>query len=201
MSKIYSLIHTLHLYFGLYISPFILIFSISVLVFNHGGLLNRMNPVKTLPEIRTRLDSIPYNTTDLGTAKAIIKQLGIEGEIDFISKNTRGIAFPVRVPGLKTMVEINTSSKNVLITRQQEGSLRGLSYLHIMPGQHNVKIRGNSVFIKIWRKMADAVVYLLLFLTTSGIILWYILKSERKPGVYASILGVLIFTGFLFLIF
>lgn len=195
------MIHTLHLYFGLYLSPFILVFSISVLLFNHNGFLNRINPVKTLPEIRTRLDSIPYNATDLGTAKAIIKKLGIKGEIDFIAKNARGITFPVRVPGLKTLVEINTSTKNVLITRQQEGSLRGMSYLHIMPGQHNAKIRGNSVFIKIWRKIADAVVYLLLFITTSGIILWYILKSERKPGVYAAILGVLIFTGFLFLIF
>jgi hypothetical protein len=87
-----------------------------------------------------------------------------------------------------------------VITRQLEGSMRAMSYLHLMPGQHNVKIRGNSVFLKIWRLMADAVVYLLVFLTVSGIFLWYFLKVERTIGLYSIILGVLFFTGLLLLI-
>lgn len=201
MKKTYSLIRALHLYFGLFTSPFILIFSISVLIFNNGRILNKINPVKTLPEIRTRLDNIPYDSTDLGTAKAIIKKLGIKGEIDFISKNTNSISFPVNKPGLKTRIEINTQTNNVLITSQEDGFLRGMSYLHIMPGQHNSKMRGNSLFIRIWRKLADTVVYLVLFLATSGVFLWYFLKYERKPGLYALIIGVLIFTSLLFLIF
>jgi hypothetical protein len=201
LSKIYSLIRTLHLYFGLFISPFILIFSLSALVFNHSVFFSRIYPIKTLPEVRTILDSIPYDTTDLSTAKAIMNDLGLSGEIDFISNNSRLITFPINKPGLKLKVEVNKSTKNVVITRHLEGPLRGMSYLHIMPGQHNAKIRGNSVYIKVWRKLSDAVVYLLLFLTASGIILWYFLESERKPGLYALILGVLIFTFLLFLIF
>jgi hypothetical protein len=200
LKKIYSLIRGLHLYFGLFISPFILVFSISVLVFNNGGFLNKFLPVEKLSEVRTGLDNIPYDTTDLGTAKAIIGKLGIEGEIDFIAKNSGTISFPVNKPGLKTRVELDTNTKIVTITRQKEGLLRGLSYLHIMPGQHNAKIRGNSVFIKIWRKMADAVVYLLIFLTTSGIFLWYFTGSERESGVFALIFGGIIFTSLLYLI-
>jgi hypothetical protein len=189
------------LYFGLFISPFILIFSFSVLAFNHGRFLDRLNPVETLPEIKTRLENIPFDTTDLATAKAIIMKLGIDGEIDFIAKNADNITFPVTIPGLKTRVEVNTNTKNVIITQQKEGYLRGMSYLHIMPGQHNAKFRGNSVFMRIWRKVADTVVYLLLFLTASGIILWYFIESERRPGLFALILGALVFTGLLFLIF
>ncbi len=201
MNKIYSLIHALHLYFGLFISPFILIFSISVLVFNNSGILNKIDHVKTLPEIKTGLDSIPYETTDLRTARAILNKLGITGEIDYITKNAASFSFPVNKPGLKTRVEINTNTKNVIITKQLEGTLRGMSYLHIMPGQHNQNIRGNSLFIKIWRYLADAVVYLILFLTTSGIFLWYFLKPDRKQGFYFLIIGALIFAGLLYLIF
>jgi hypothetical protein len=44
------------------------------------------------------------------------------------------------------------------------------------------------------------VVYFLLFLTVSGIFLWYILKDERGIGLYALALGMLFFIG-LILIF
>ncbi len=200
MKNYYPLIRTFHIYFGLFISPFILIFSISVLAFNHMGFLNQINPVKSLPEIRTKLDNIPYDTTDLLTAKAIIRKLDIKGEIDFIMKNDDQISFPVNKPGVKTRVVVNTHTDSVVITRQMEGSIRAMNYLHIMPGQHNAKIRGNSLFLKIWRLMADAVVYLLLFLILSGIFLWYFLEFERNTGFYAIILGMLFFTGLLFLI-
>jgi hypothetical protein len=201
MKKYYPLIRTLHIYFGLFISPFILIFSISVLAFNHAGFLNQLNPVKPLPEIKTKLDNILYDTTDLLTAKAIIRKLDIKGEIDFITKNGDQISFPVNKPGLKSRVEVNTRTNSVVITPQMEGSVRAMNYLHLMPGQHNAKIRGNSLFLKIWRLMADAVVYLLLFLILSGIYLWYFLEFERNTGFYAIILGMLFFTGLFFLIF
>lgn len=201
MKKYYPAIRAFHLYFGLFISPFILIFSISVLVFNHPELINRLSPVKPLPDIRTRLDKIPGDTTDLLIAKAIIRKLNITGEIDYISKKEGSISFPVNKPGLKSYVTVNTITDSVLITRKNDGAWRASSYLHSMPGQHNVSIRGNSGFLKIWRVLADAVVYILLFLTVSGVWLWYILKAERIPGLYAIVLGVLFFAGLLLLIF
>lgn len=200
MKKYYPAIHALHIYFGLFISPFIMIYSISVLVSNHTGFLNQINPVKSLPEIRTKLDCIPYDTTDLLTAKSIINKLGIKGEIDFIIKNEDQISFPVTKPGLITRVKVNTHTDSVVITRIVEGSMRAMNYLHIMPGQHNAKIRGNSLFLKIWRLIADAVVYLLLFLILSGVFLWCYLKLERRKGFYAIILGFLFFIGLLFII-
>ena len=201
MKKYYPLVRKLHLYFGLFISPFVLIFSISVLVFNHAGFLSQADPVKTLPDIKTKLDTIPFDTFDLGTARAISRKLNISGEIDFISKKEQEISFPVNKPGLRTRITVNTQNDSVLITRQAEGALRGMAYLHAMPGQHNVKLRGNSGFIQLWRVLADVVVYLLLLLTVSGIFLWYFLKAERSMGYYALALGTLLFTGLLLLIF
>jgi hypothetical protein len=201
MKKYYPAIRALHLYFGLFISPFVLIFSISVIIFNHPSFINRINPVETLPDIKTKLDKIPYDTTDLQTAKAIIKKLNINGEIDFISKKDSSISFPVNKPGLKTYIKVNTTNDSVLVTRKYEGPMRATAYLHAMPGPHNVSIRGNSVFLKIWRIVTDVFVYILLFLTISGVFLWYILKAERALGIYALALGVLFFVGILLFIF
>lgn len=188
------------MYFGLFITPFVLIFGISVLAFNHMSFLNRIIPVRSLTGIRTKLDYIPYDTTDPGTARAIIDKLGIHGEIDFISKNDNEISFPVNIPGLKTRVIVNTNTDSVVVTRQMEGSVRAMNYLHIMPGQHNAAMRGNSLFMRVWRILTDTVVYLLIFLILSGVYLWYFLKSERGTGLYLLVLGILFFAGLLFLI-
>ncbi|WP_018621512.1 PepSY-associated TM helix domain-containing protein [Spirosoma luteum] len=201
MRKYYPIIRTLHLYVGLVSSPFILIFSLSVLVFNHIGFFNRFTPVQELPPIKTRLASFPLDTNNLAMAKAICTQLGINGEIDFIARDADHISFPVVKPGLRTIINVNSHTDSVVITRQREGTLRALSFLHRMPGQHNAALRGNSIYMKVWKVMADGVVYLLLFLTTSGIFLWWFLKAERRLGFIAIGLGVFIFSTLLLLIF
>ena len=201
MKKYYPLLRSLHLYFGLFISPFVLIFSISVLVFNHPQLINFISPVKPMGEVKTKLDKIPYDTTDLLTARAIIQKLGIKGEVDFINQNDDRISFPVKTPGLVTHIRVNKHDDSVFIKHQKEGAYRAMAFLHSMPGQHNQKIRGNSGFMKAWRVMADVVVYLLLFLTITGVFLWYFLKIERNLGYFSITLGVALFIFLLLLIF
>jgi hypothetical protein len=154
-----------------------------------------------LPETRTRLDKMPVDTPDLAIAKAITRSLNITGDIDFISRNDSSFSFPVNKPGLKTFIKVNTKNDSVLITQKDEGWFRSLTYLHAMPGPHNVKIRGNAAFMKTWRVLADVVVYLLLFLTLSGILLWYILKAERVIGIYALALDIVFFMALMTLIF
>ena len=201
MRKYYPLLRSLHLYFGLFISPFVLIFSISVFVFNHPQVMASLSPVKPLDEVKTKLDRIPYDTTDLLTARAIIQKLGIDGEVDFIHQNEDRISFPVKNPGLLTHITVKKNTDSVFISSQREGAYRAMAFLHSMPGPHNQKIRGNSVLIKVWRILADVVVYLLLFLTVSGVFLWYFFKVERSVGYFSITLGAALFVSLLLLIF
>ena len=201
MNKYYILIRKLHLYFGLFISPFVIIFSIGLLVFNHPGLMHKTKPDNQLPEIRTKLRDISYNGPDLETAKRIIHELGIQGEIDYISRNNNSISFPLINPGLKSFVHADTNTDSVFVSREVAGALSAMAYLHSMPGPHNAKIRGNSLFMKVWMGLADAVVYLLIFLTASGVFLWYAVKAEIKNGSIAISLGILVFVALLIAIF
>jgi hypothetical protein len=73
--------------------------------------------------------------------------------------------------------------------------MRAMSYLHKMPGPHGEAIRGNTTFLKTWRVIADVVVYVILFLTVSGIFLWYFLKIERTMGLFALTLGIVVFAS------
>jgi hypothetical protein len=198
--KIYHLVRNLHRYFGLFISPFILVYSLSALAFNHEGWLNKITPLKKLSDVRIKLDKIPYDSSDLATAKNTIRKIGIEGEIDFISREEDFISFPVNKPGYTTHVRINTRNDSVYITREKLGFIRALSFLHKMPGPHNEKIRGNSLLIKSWRVLTNVTVYLLLFLSITGVFLWYFLKIERNMGLFALVLSIFSCTGLLLLL-
>src|SRR5665811_642455 len=169
MNKYYVLIRKLHLYFGLFISPFVIIFSLGLLVFNHPALVHKANRDNHLSKIRTKLINVSYDGPELETAKRIIHELGMNGEIDYISRNNNSISFPLINPGLKFFVYVDTNTDSVFVSREVEGALSATAYLHSMPGPHNAKIRGNSLFMKVWKGLADAVVYLLIFLTVSGV--------------------------------
>ena len=201
MNQLYSPIRALHLYFGLFTSPFILVFAISVLVINHPGFFSGMNPEVKTEDIHRKLEVIPFGETDLVTAKAIINELGLTGEIDFISRTDSLFSFPLNKPGLINRVTVNTSNGDVLISQSDEGFFRGTRFLHMMPGQHNAMMRGNSGFMKVWRLVTDSIVYLMLFLSASGIFLWYFLRPDRKLGLYALSFGLITLIVLVFLLF
>ena len=76
--------------------------------------------------------------------------------------------------------------------------LESLSYLHKMPGPHNVSIRGNSVGIMAWKLLADATIYLLLFISVSGVYLWWAIRAERLIGLTLAAAGAATFFGLVY---
>lgn len=200
MKKYYSLIRAFHLYSGLFISPFVLIFSISVLLLNHTNYFDGLRSKRQL----TSQQSIPdfkALDSDLATAKMIIEKLDVAGEIDWISKTDSTFSFPVNKAGSTTRISLNLKTGIVDIHEYDLGTLNGTAYLHTMPGQHNASMRGNSFFMKLWRIMTDVVVYVVLFSTATGVILWYLLKPERSLGFYALASGIILLKGLLIFLF
>jgi hypothetical protein len=69
-----------------------------------------------------------------------------------------------------------------------------------MPGPHNVAIRGNWVTTQVWRVFADATIYLTLFITMSGIYLWWVLKAERRIGFMLLSAGLVTFFALVYVV-
>ena len=105
---------------------------------------------------------------------------------------------PVTQPGRSTTVELQLAQRTATITTSRTGFADAMVYLHKMPGPHNVNIRGNSAHILAWRWFADATVYLLLFVSVSGIYLWAVLKAERWVGLGLLAAGALSFAGLVY---
>lgn len=182
----YRWIRDLHLYFGLFVSPFVLLFAASVFYLNHGKLALGLDPSAevyrdlNIPDGFDRLKG----RQAVEQARAILPQVDVSGEIGFIRyvQATRHLSFPVSKAGSEATVDVDLGARTATVKRRSMNLWESVSYLHKMPGPHNVAIRGNWIGIKVWRIFADATIYLLLFISVSGVYLWWAIKAERRIG-------------------
>jgi hypothetical protein len=206
MRRFYLITRDLHLYIGLFLSPFVLLFAVSVFYLVHG-LANRSAPgvfdesrtvrIVVSPDIaglegRARVDAL----------RPLLEQLNVRGEIDFVRHvaKERRLIVPVRLPDRDTTVAIDYGQQTATVTTRDHRLGDAVVYLHKMPGPHNADVRGNSPLVRWWRVLADATAYLTLFITVSGLYLWTALKAERRVGLVLVFAGAITFWGLVYAI-
>ena len=199
--RFYRLTRDLHLYLGLFISPFVLVFSITVFFFVHAWI------PKFAPEtVKTRVVSALSLPADLqklsgrpliNALKPTLENMNVPGEIGFVRYMVKEemLIIPVSIPGRATTVSINLALHEATVVTRETGLADALVTLHKSPGQHGPDIRMNWFYMRAWRWLADATVYLTLFLSVSGIYLWYMLRAERRVGLILLFAGTLSFFG------
>jgi hypothetical protein len=195
----------LHIYVGLALSPLVLLFAISVILLDHpsiplGGArgIRKISAIVQIPENLERVE---------GMARAqafqqIMRQMGVAGEIGYINYNPsqHRMVAPVFKPGSEITLDVNLSTHIASLEERKTGILAALIYLHKSPGPHNANIRGNWFYTRAWRWLADASAYLILFISASGIYLWWVIKTERKIGLVLLGAGALSFMGVIYVI-
>lgn len=200
--RFYQWVRDLHLYGGLFVSPFILIFAASVFFLNHGriGIPSSTSP-ETFRDLRLP-DGIEQmqGREAVDRAREILPQLGLTGEIGFLRvlRKERHLVFPVARPGAEATVDVDIASRSATVSAHRTGWWEALAYLHKSPGPHNVNIRGNWIWTRAWGWLADTTVYLTLFLSISGLYLWYAIKAERRIGFWLLGAGATSFFGLIY---
>ena len=203
MRRLYPITRDLHLYLGLFISPLVLVFSLSVILLVHGWApaASPESAVRTVTDLSLPAGLERLTGRDLVIAlRPVLDAIGVKGEVDFIRAIPRehSLVIPVHVPGRDTSVNINLESRSAEIATRSDGWRGALVYLHKMPGQHNANIRVNSAFMRFWKWFADATVCLILFLTVSGVYLWVALRAERRVGLGLIAAGAFSFAGIVY---
>jgi hypothetical protein len=182
--RVYRSIRDLHLYAGLFASPFVLLYAASAILLNHAWLPwgGRAAPAGPTRVVRVRVTD---GEDGLAVARQVRAQAGVVGEIGFVRRKAGSprLAFPVESPGRVAEVRVDLAAGTATVERRDTGAWDALVWLHRMPGPHNASIRGNWAVTRAWRWLADGTVYLLLFLSATGIYLWTLLRADRKAGL------------------
>src|SRR6188474_1742536 len=207
MRRFYLITRDLHLYFGLFLSPFLLVFAFSVFYLVHG--LTRRPAPTAADTTRTVADlSVPpalaamQGRARVEALRPLLDQLGVRGEIDFVRHvaSEHRLIVPVRLPDSDTIVDLDYDQRTATVSTRRQSLGDALVYLHKMPGPHNVDVRGNTRLMRGWRILADGTAYVLLFVTISGIYLWFALRAERRVGLALLAGGAVTFGGLVYVI-
>src|SRR6266849_9988945 len=140
--RFYRLIRDLHLYFGLFISPFVLVFAVSVFFVVHSW-----RPRLTSETSTTRMVSALPLPGDLQTLsgrplidalKPALEKAAVRGEVGFVRHMVKEekLIIPVTIPGRQTTVSINIATREATIVPRERGLADALVILHKSPGQH-----------------------------------------------------------------
>lgn len=203
-ARLYKVVHDLHLYLGLFISPFVLVFSISVFFLVHawvpkvfGG--NSMTRIAIDVPLPADLQNLSGRRL-VDALKPSLEKADVRGEIGFVRHQVKEnkLVIPVIIPGRETTVTINTTNREATVASRETGLADALVTLHKFPGQHGGDLRMNWFWMKLWSWMADATVYLVLFISISGIYLWYVLRAERTIGYVLLSVGAVTFFGMIY---
>jgi len=199
--RFYRVVRDLHLYLGLFSSPFVLVFAISVFFLVHtwlpkiGSETSATRVVSALP--------LPINLQTLSgrplidALKATLEKADVHGEVGFVRHMVKEekLIIPVTIPGRETIVTINIAGREATVVTRETGLADAMATLHRSPGEHAPAIRMNWFCMQAWRWLADTTAYLILFISVSGIYLWYVLRAERRVGFVLLFAGALSFFG------
>ena len=194
--RTYPSVRDLHLYAGLFASPFVLLYAASAILLNHAWLPWGGRRAAAEPPREVRV-AVRDSEDGLAVARQVREQVGLSGEIGFVRRKAGSprVSFPVEAPGRVTEVRVDLDSGTARVERRDTGAWDALVWLHTMPGPHNANIRGNWAVTRLWTWLADATVYLLLFLSATGVWLWALLRADRRAGLLFLGAGVLTFAA------
>ena len=197
MKKYHNLVKDIHFHTSLFISPFIIIFSLSALVLNHNVIDWQEDWRKWTFSVDHTVDkTVGFNIattdkSDIDYARDILKQVNISGEIANVFRDSIKLYIPVTKPGYRISIKADLKSGIAYVNSEQTNFWKKLIWLHKMPGPHNANIRGNWIYTEFWSSLVDFSIICLFFSGITGIILWYNLKNERNIGLIALIIGLL----------
>jgi hypothetical protein len=190
------LIRRIHLFTGLFLAPWMLMYALSTLVMIHRNYVNSFYSSKTPALITEReLDytrSFPTNMTREQIAPQILRDLGLDGTHS-VSGGRNGQPLVInRQNALSTRrVTFNAASGKVMIQREEFRAATFLDRLHRRRGYNQPYALEDT-----WGVTVDFAVVTMVFWSLSGIWLWWEIKHVRLWGTLSLVAGLGLFALF-----
>jgi hypothetical protein len=185
----------LHYYLGLYFLLFLWLFSLSGLVLNHS----EWTFAQFWPQRRQSHYERPVRQdttqTDMAQAPVIMEQVGIRGEVEWLTQTQAPghLAFRATRPGYTYEVDVDWSRRIASVHETTVNAWGILSALHHFNGVRAGDPRNarDWLFTTVWTFCMDALAAGLIFTVFSGVYIWYRSGRRRFAGLAALLTGII----------
>jgi hypothetical protein len=185
----------LHFYSGLFLIFFLWLFAFTGLLLNHPTWAFHefwKNRQQTSYE-RDIAAPGPNANGDLGQARDIMRQLGIDGEILWTTTRTEAsqLDFQVRRPGHYFAIKANWAQKRAAVQRSDVNLWGVMKVLHTFDGNVADDPRNSRdwALTYMWAYSMDAVAAGMIYMVLSSWYMWLRLPQKRQTGAIVLGLG------------
>ena len=181
------------MYLALFLTPWILMYAISSLVFNHFGTIRQwyggnLNQFEKIDEIEYR-DAFRTETTAAEAAKQILLDLNMDGP-HFVRGNLNEDHIEINRPSTYAATRVHYYPKPGRVVVEKQGANMP-SRLTRMPIRHGFVQEYTSA--KLWGLGVEITVLAMLFWIASGVWLWWTIKPARLWGAVCTLGGLGLF--------
>lgn len=184
----------LHYYLGLYFLFFLWLFSLSGLLLNHGDWkFAQFWPMRSETTYEAGV-TLPQEGSDLDRARAVMRQLGIAGEIDWPGQREAEVfAFNANRPGRMNQVRVETATGRATVKRIEVNAWGIVQFLHTFSGvrMNRPEMSRDWALTTAWVVAMDALAVGLIVMVLGGYYMWWRLRAKRRFGLLALAAGVL----------
>lgn len=186
----------LHYYLGLYLLFFVWLFAFSGLLLNHSSWKFAEFWGNRKQSTYVRVIVAPSPGTDLAQATDLMRQLDVNGEIEWTAarNNDKRLDFRVTRPGHVFEIKTDLEQKRATVQRIDFSGWGVLRLLHTFTGvrQNDSRNERDWILTSIWAFAMDAVAVGLIFMVLSSLYMWWELPQlKRRLGTIALMLGAL----------
>lgn len=188
-----------HLYLGLFLTPWVLMYAVSSIPFSHNAYFEERDRAKGIP-LWTQIHAGPY---DLGAIpeSGPLRPLGAPVVRDFHMEDS---SFGVYRAGPNQLnIYVHTFWKSIQFKYDIEkkwivGEQRRFRFEHFLTGMHaRGGFEDGRFFPILWAVVVDLVCLAFLIWIASGIYMWWSLPGLRRWGTVALAGGIFSFACFL----
>ncbi|HWQ54583.1 MAG TPA: hypothetical protein VN442_12940 [Bryobacteraceae bacterium] len=190
-----------HYYLGLYFLFFLWLFAFTGLLLNHSWRFAEFWPNRKVSTFERPVEA-PRAGNGVDRARALMRQIGIDGEIEWTAPrpDSAGFVFRVNRPGRNYQVTVRAGEGRALVEQTEINTWGILHVLHTFTGARAGDTRNTRdwMLTTLWVWSMDAVSAGLVLMVFSGIYVWLGLPSKRNAGIAVLLLGSVICGLFVF---
>jgi hypothetical protein len=185
----------IHMYAGLFLAPWMVMYALSTVAMNHRALFRRPGPPALEKERELAYAGrFPADAKPAQMARAILADLGFEGTHSVnAARDGSRITIQRQDPVTPRRITFEPAAGRLVVEKEVFRMPAFLERMHRRRGY-----APGGVFQNLWAFSVDAVIAAMLFWVLSGLWLWWEMKRTRLLGGALAAAGCALFALFLF---
>ena len=173
----------LHYYSGLYFVWFLWLFSLTGLLLNHPRWALSRIPNDPNPAFERPIE-VPIDGSEIARAHDIMRQLGLEGEVDWPPQTPGRFDFNIAIPRRAIQVRVDVAQHRATVQEIDRSLWSALRISHTFSGsRYNTATSTRDwVLTSVWVFAMDALAVALVAMVLGSYYMWYRIKSKRALG-------------------